>query len=377
MRLPESRIKAAILHPEEECRIAAASFFSGAFSRDEAVMPLVIQAVGTYGRPAAFRLLRSAQNLPQTPDSVDWLLAELGRDFDPQNPDDDDYRLVIALILYRAGPDVLLGRRAEIAAARAFPQPLRAELDERFHMLGWDWDRGWQALEGLGPSTTRRGGLSSSEARHAERIIESLARHRATRGASVLELLGPARKAADRPLAEWLRPWIVNLSGAMRIEPAVPFLVETLSDENLEMADESTTALIKIGSDAAVRAIADKWPGADASFRAAAADVLEYIHTDLSAQCCLSFFSVEEDAQTKLSLAHAVLSQLCEEGVEPVRQFVLAPGPSATANHLDIRYRLVVACEIMGATFPEFGAWREDAVASRWGLGDYKPRGLP
>ena len=45
MRLSESTIKAAILHPEEEIRLTAARYFSGSFSQDETIMPLVIQAV--------------------------------------------------------------------------------------------------------------------------------------------------------------------------------------------------------------------------------------------------------------------------------------------------------------------------------------------
>lgn len=54
MRTPEEKIKAAILHPEEEIRCVAVSYFADAYSSDPALMPLVIEAVEKYGRENAF-----------------------------------------------------------------------------------------------------------------------------------------------------------------------------------------------------------------------------------------------------------------------------------------------------------------------------------
>ena len=63
MRTPESKIKAAILHPEEEIRLCAVEYFSDAPCEDETIMPLVIQAVEKYGRETGFRILRDAERL--------------------------------------------------------------------------------------------------------------------------------------------------------------------------------------------------------------------------------------------------------------------------------------------------------------------------
>ena len=67
-RLTEAKIKAAIQHPEEEVRLTALRYFDDSYSRDESVMPLVIQAVETYGVETSFSILREADCLPQT----DW-----------------------------------------------------------------------------------------------------------------------------------------------------------------------------------------------------------------------------------------------------------------------------------------------------------------
>ena len=373
MRLSESSIKAAILHREEEVRLTAVSFFSGSFSQDEAVMPLVIQAVERHGRDKAFRILRSAECLSQTRASVGWLIDELRRDYALEDLVDDNHRFAVALVLYRAKPELLLERQGEMATLSMFPDQLRAPLAERFDMLSWDWGRGWMALEALGQATMRKGGFTWNDVRYAHRIIESLARHRATRAAAVLDSLEQRHEGRRESLIEWLKPLVVNLAGAMRLESAVPLFVQYLPHDSVSLVDESITALIKIDTDAVVRAIADQWWGADADFRAAASNVLEHIHTDLCAEQSLTFFKAEEAPETKLSLAYAVLSQFLEEAVEPVRQLVLGDNKGLPPNRCDIRYRLVAACAVMDVTFPEFEKWHQDAVANHWGLGDYTP----
>ena len=372
-RLLEPTIKAAILHPEEEVRVTAVSYFSGSFSPDESMMALVIQAVETYGRDKAFRILRAAESLAQTHDTVAWLIRELRRDYDLADLDEDNYRFAIALILYHARPEVLLQRKGFIIAIPMFPDQLRGPLDERLDMLCWDWDRGWTALEVLGQVTMRRGRFTWNDVRFAHHIVGSLARHRSVRAASILDVLESLDR--DRADALWrgLEPLVVSLAGVMRLESAIPLLVDRLSADSLSVNDAAITALIRINTDAVVHTVADKWRDADAGFRSGACDVLEHIHTDICAERCLAFFAAEENPDTRLFLAHALLSQFIEDDVELVRQLVLGHHEKLTPDGLDIRYRLVVACSIMGTSFPEYEKWHEDALANNWGLGDYRP----
>src|SRR5690242_5250419 len=107
MRLPESKIKQGILHPEEEVRLTATKYFSDSFSRDESVMPLVIEAVEKYGRENAFSILRDAERLPQTPPTLDWLMNELRRIYDTNKVEEDNYRAAIGLILCDADPQLI------------------------------------------------------------------------------------------------------------------------------------------------------------------------------------------------------------------------------------------------------------------------------
>lgn len=336
-------------------------------------MPLVILAVEKYGRGKGYRILRAAESLAQTQATVEWLVRELRREYDLADLDEDNYRFAIALILYHAGPEVLLQRKGFIIALPTFPEQLRGSLDERLDMLSWDWDRGWAALEALGQDTMRQGRFTHNDVRHARHIVGSLARHRVTRARSVLSLLQVTHSGRAEVWLRWLEPLVVNLVGVMRLESAVPLLVERLYADNMNVNDEAITALIRINTDAVVGAIADEWEHADTGSRAGDCDVLEHIHSDLCAESCLEVFTAEEEPNTRLSLAHAVLSQLLEEGIPPVRHFVLGHDKELTPDGCDIRYRLVVACSIIGTLFPEHKKWYQDAEANNWGLGDYRP----
>src|SRR6266481_96217 len=78
VRLPESKIKEAILHPDIEIRDRATSYFAKSFSSDLAIMPLVIKAVETYGRQNdVYRLIGESRDIPQTEDTISWVIDEL------------------------------------------------------------------------------------------------------------------------------------------------------------------------------------------------------------------------------------------------------------------------------------------------------------
>src|SRR4051812_10128019 len=77
IRLPEAKIKQALLYPDKLVRHEALVYFTECFSRDTEVMPLVIQALANYGRRNAFRHLHVPENLAQSEATVDWAIREL------------------------------------------------------------------------------------------------------------------------------------------------------------------------------------------------------------------------------------------------------------------------------------------------------------
>src|SRR4051812_7564794 len=116
MRLPEAKIKEAILHPEKLVRQEALLHFSESFTQDTEVMSLAIKAIETYGRKNAFLYTHMLIELAQTETTVDWAIRELNRNDDP----DDDYSFSIPRLLINADRQLLIPRANDILQAPGF-----------------------------------------------------------------------------------------------------------------------------------------------------------------------------------------------------------------------------------------------------------------
>ena len=156
----------------------------------------------------------------------------------------------------------------------------------------------------------------------------------------MLDLLQRHYPAKGKRLMHWLEPEIVRLAGRMRLQTAIPILVEHLHSDEDSLTDASATALMKIGTDAVVEAIADDWPDASDDFRGSAADVLEKIHSDLCVENCLEFLEFEDDLETAVALGHTLLSHFAFEGIEPVQEFFMIEEEEWSAEHFDLLYHL-------------------------------------
>lgn len=361
MRTPESTIKAAILHPEEEVRLAALAYFARSHTTDPSIMPLVIEAVQKYGRRGAFNLLRSAAALPQTKATTRWLLDQLHGGLDWEKVEDDNYGFALALVLCDADLEQLAEPVETIVNSPEFPEELEDWLAERWEMRAWDWDQAWSELEKFGRAVRERGRFRINDVRRGGRILEALARH-PEKGDVVLPLLHRRYKGYEKDLMEWLEWPLIELAGRMRLEEAIPILVERLLEDDVQICASCVTALQWIGGDRLVQAISEQWPDAAADFCQSAAEVLEHVHTDLCAEKCLEFFAAEDDEEPKSYLAYALLGNFVPEAVEPIRQMVLED--DAAYGEAEFKVPLIAAATVMGVSFPEYAAWRQEIATS-------------
>jgi hypothetical protein len=368
MRTADSKIKSAILHPEDEVRITALRYFTGFHSADNGLMPLVTEAVEKYGRGAkAFRILRAADDLVQTEETVRWLTNELSREWDLSDVGNDNYCSAVALILCNTAVELLNEKMADLPC---FPIEFKDTFEERIEFASRSWDDMWTEFEDLGADVMGGGHWRMDDIRFASLIVERLAQF-PEKADFILPLLQRNYQDADRDLIRRLEPFIVELAGRMRLEQAAPIIAERLHEDNWFLAYSRVEALTWIGGDVALSAIADHWPGGNAHFRRSAADVLEHIHSDLSLQKCAEFFAKEEDADVKECLANALINQFSQEAIEPVRQMVLCDALNPELREL--RRRLVATAAIMGASFPEYEQWYDECVANHWGQGEFAP----
>jgi hypothetical protein len=221
-------------------------------------------------------------------------------------------------------------------------------------------------LERFGRAVRDQGEYRIPDLRRGGRIIESLARH-PEKGHEILPLLDRRYRGRERNLMEWLEDFVVELAGRMRLEEAVPVLVERMHEDNISLSDSCLKALKWIGTDKVIETIAEQWQEGTSDFRQLAAEVLEHVHTDASAERCWEFFEVERNEVVKNFLAHALLGQFVPDAVDPIRRMVLGEDEDLTPDEMDLKHRLVAACTVMGATFPEYDQWYTDAVKNDWG----------
>ena len=101
MRFPEDKIKEAILHPDLEIRDRATDYFAKSYSHDVSIMAQVMKAVETYGRQDAYRLIGPSRDLPQTEESLAWVIDELN---DDQSDRYEDYTYNLSMVLVEPTP---------------------------------------------------------------------------------------------------------------------------------------------------------------------------------------------------------------------------------------------------------------------------------
>jgi hypothetical protein len=125
VRLSEYKIKEAILHPDLDVRDTAIRYFSSSTSPDYALMPLAIQAIKRYGRTKAFSFNHYLNLLPQTEQTIGWVIAELQRDFEGRPEERHYYYLDLSRLLCHADIRLVAQHASVILQAPPF-RPQRA-----------------------------------------------------------------------------------------------------------------------------------------------------------------------------------------------------------------------------------------------------------
>jgi hypothetical protein len=160
-------------------------------------------------------------------------------------------------------------------------------------------------------------------------------------------------------LSAWLQPLMVRLAGEMRLEAAVPLVVDKLHEDRDWLDEECQRTLIKIGTDSVVEGIYDAFLVAPWHFRLHSAGSLAGIHSDLCVTRCLDLLREEdEDGDLQVELGRALLAHFAYNALEPMRQLVLQRRNDAEV--LPVQEELVVAATLMGVEFPEYVEWKQE-----------------
>jgi hypothetical protein len=357
MRLPEAKIKEAIVHPEKLVRQEALRYFADCFSRDAEVMLLAIKAIETHGRNQAFLHVHMLSHLTQTESTVAWAVRELHREED-QAEDHDSYFPALSRLLTSANPQLVAPRADEIVQAPGFFKGLVPEFQERLQLASWDADQCWKELERICDEGVGKQDSSGVDFGHAGRVVEALARQGEEYIDRLLDLLGQEVEDFETDPMTWLEIFLIMLAGEMRLERAIPLVVQKLHAMGDVLSEQCVEALGKIGTDAAAEAVAEGWLEWEWDYRLYAGSALEKIHSDTTVRKCLELLPQDKDVSIRTSLADALLGQFADEGIEPVRAMV--QGRAYDAMGSDVMRKLVAVSTIVGVTFPEYPIWKRE-----------------
>jgi hypothetical protein len=357
-RLPAESIKRAILHPESRIREMAVNYFSDSYTDDESLMPWVIRALDQHGKEDAFMLVGASVNLPQTAETIDWVIRELN---DPQSVSYDSYTYNLERVLCAAHPALLEPRGDEIARAEHLTHGAREMIAERIEFFHWDSARCWQELEDHCEQYREADYVRDANLGRAERIVEALARHGGSEE-RVLDLLAQPVDFRQHTMMKWMEPMSIQLAGRLRLGNAIPLLIDKMQLADDMLPHHCERALVRIGSDAVVQAVAEVFPGAAQRFRFAASAVLGDIRSDLAVPTALALLPAEEDPVVANRLCHALLGQFTYDAIEPVRKWLLERGFDDLEDR-GLRNELLHRCAVLGRTFPEYEQWKEDYQA--------------
>jgi len=352
MRFPEAKIKDAILHPNSGIRCRTTRYFGKSFSQDRSLMPLVIESVETYGKQDADYVIGSARDLPQTEETIAWLIEELNHG---QSDEYENYTYNLSMVLIEADPTLLVAKESAILEARHFTPALRTPLSERLQMLSWDEGTCWQKLEDFCEDSKDKQYINEVNLGYARRVVEALARYGQNCESKVHAVLNQTTDDDWHPL-HWLQPLVIRLAGLARLDSTIPLIISSLLADNGDLSNEECAeALTRIGTSAVVAAIAATYPTAPHHFRIYAMGALEYIHSDLAVDTCIQFVSHEKDRDLRFGLVQSLLTQFASAGIDAARQELM--GRELGFEGEALRSSLLETCVITGERFPEYDQW--------------------
>ena len=362
MRFAEAGIRDAILHPDPDIRDRALAYFTRPGTQDSSLMPLVIQAVETFGRETqGYRLIGAARSLPQTEETLAWVIQELNAE---ATGNYENYAYNLTTLLIETNANLLLPHQNTILQARYFSDHAEALLIERLQMLSWDFATCWQKFEEFGEDTKAQLSAKGVRLDYAELLVEALARFGSQCEEKLIPLLAQTVTNESCDPLMWLEPLTVQLAGRTKLSSAIPFIISKLMADSSDVLNEDCAeALMKIGTPAVLEAVASAFPTASDHFRIYADGALANIHTDLAVEKCVQLLARETDHAIRRNLASALLCQFASEGIEAARQLLL--GRELDFSDTSLLHELLATCIITGWRFPEYDQWLADATARR------------
>ena len=368
MRLHEELIKQGILHPQQDVRSEAVLYFSRSYTHDDSILPLAIRAIEQYGWDKAFSVAACITGLPLNDATLSWVLAQLQHE-DAKKSDlygEPARWYALNSLLSNADAGLVARQKRAILDVKGLEDEVIEIVAERIDLLTTGGEFCWQELEKFCVASKDCEDIGEVDLDHAYALCEAVAREKEKYAEKVLAVLGEKIEDLESNPKVWMETFAVRMAGEMRLDAAIPLIIAKLKEAGKEadwLREQCESALVKIGGDATISAVADMFRQGDWHLRMAACQVLQHVHSDLAVTTALELLSNEEDSTIRAFLAAGLTSQLAFEAIEPIRQ--LALDGTYDDSYADLRRDVAVAATLMGVEFPEREQWQDEAKKNR------------
>jgi hypothetical protein len=295
-------------------------------------------------------------DLAQTEETLRWLVQELANTVKSDGAEEALHCMHLSRMIAAADARLLAGHEASIMELEGLRSPERDRIAERIELLGCDAEYCWKELERFCDEGKRKTYVNEVNLEHAYNLVEAISRNGNAYADRVLELLSEGIDSYTANPMKLMEGLAARLAGEMRLDAAVPLLVDKLLVDGDWTNEECARALTRMGTDSAVEAIVQEYPDSELHYRIYAVGALENIHSDASLEACLQLLALEDDWDLRFSIGHAILRQYSPGTVNAMREFILDTPPHRERNSM--RDRLVAVAALTGSSFPEYEEWQ-------------------
>lgn len=262
-----STVKSFILHPERCVREFVAEFFAESNIGDADVVQLLLDA---YERGVeqgeGWGILRNVSMLPQTEATLRRL----------QKIDASDYNTIAHIDKAIVESDLELLRKFPGIRPK-LPQNISI-LDNRFRLAAMKTEKLWEELwhhseSGMGHN------LEEFDYEYGGLIVKELS---ARQDFPVDKYLERIQMVYPEDYSGWDETYLCALSGELRSEESLPFLIRTVKIDGDFVPERASEALAKIGTASVVEAIGREYLNEEIPFRIHATGALGNIKTEAS-----------------------------------------------------------------------------------------------
>lgn len=357
MRLTSRQVLLGFQHDDVDVRQHCLSYFTESLSEDNSVMPAVIAAVESMGSDA-FKYFQGIERLPQSDTTIEWVIHSLKEDsrFKPKHNHADFREEVLA----ECRGNLLLRHRDGIVAT--LRQPKRAlAIHRRLESLAKAPEQLWSDLQSLCQKNRSAKYCSKFPMSEAQDLVIALADSGAVPIDEVMRLLQRDVHYQEDKALGWLQPFLVQLLGRIRHEPASTLLLEKLRLEGDFLCDEVHSALVRIGTDQVVDALAERFSQEEWHWQNYACDIFGKIHCEESARragALLQLESIPDDIHERFG--YGLAGQFSTEGLESVGAFLDSNDEWIGDYEWTETFALMrSACKLMNFSLPRFDSWQQ------------------